>query len=837
MVLEGIRVVELADGFAGPFCGLMFADSGAEVVKIESPEGDRTRSIGPFNNGVSQVFLSLNRGKKSVVLNLKSAEGREAAMKLMESADVVITHFPPGLAKTLGLDYDTVKATNPDLIYCSISDFGSHGPFRNQRGSELSAQALSGIWRYLGDMSTKEARAALIEPLRVGTYIGSTWAGHFLFHGAVSALLARKKLGGGQLVETSLLGSIAAVQSQNWAAHTKPDKWYGFELIGPMAIPDQGVPTKDGRVNPFVLVAPPNQTREFFKSLGFDRDDPRFRYTFTALAPRVAEDRPNLQLLSQVFEKLTTDDACKTMHQLDVLCAPIFSYTECVAHPQTKHIGTVIDVDHPKGGQFKTIRFPLRLTLTPAKSAGRPPLLGENTEEVLSKQGFGNEDIRKINSARHEFDNAKIAFEEEASTPAGSSPDGPGPLHGLKVIDFGGFAVGPWAASLLGLLGADVIKVDPPHGDGITGREPTQNGVNIAYTTFNQGKAQIVALDLKKPDDVEIGKQLVREADVLIENMRPGVMDRLGFGHEACLALNPNLIYVSASGYGETGPISDWGSADDFAQSFTGYAALNGVLGDLPQLVRFRSTCDLSTSMTMVSGALLGLFARQSQGKGQWIRTSMLEASMFIQTSRYAEFFATGSNPPRMASKLPNVVPDQAFRTNDAYIAVSATSQEEWKSLCSAMDLASLATDPRYATNEDRVKNREELIAKLEEKFQKLPSWWWFSHLSKNNVPCGLYLTLEDVMQHEHFRKNNFLVEIDIPIAGKVVFAGPPVQFSKTPSKIVTPAIGVINPRDLYGSRWKLYGPVDRYPNGYPGEHTELIKERFRNKQPLFLTT
>src|SRR5208283_1397046 len=126
MVLEGIRVVELAEGFAGPFCGQQLADAGADVIKIETPEGDRTRSIGPFTNGVSHVFLSLNRGKKSLVLDLRTEEGRVAARKLVRGADVVITHFPPNVARTVGLDYNSVRAVNPSVIYGSISDFGSH---------------------------------------------------------------------------------------------------------------------------------------------------------------------------------------------------------------------------------------------------------------------------------------------------------------------------------------------------------------------------------------------------------------------------------------------------------------------------------------------------------------------------------------------------------------------------------------------------------------------------------------------------------------------------------------------------------------------------------------
>ena len=831
MVLEGLKVVELADGFSVPFCGLQFADAGAEVIKVESPEGDRTRSIGPYTNDVSHLFLALNRGKKSVVLDLKTSEGREAAKQLINVADVVLTHFPPGVAEAYDLDYESLKAANPRLIYASMSDFGSHGPLADRRGSELAAQAFSGIWRYLGDMTSREARAALVEPIRSGSYVSSAWAGTYLFHGALAALLCRARLGVGQQVESSLVGATVAMMSNTWPVMSNPDKWVGFEIVGPMDEPDSGYPAKDGRINGLVR---PNRRADnsekiakFYRDLGLDPDDPRLQ---PKAGFRFAKGEPGPELIASAYQKFTRAELSRMINEeVGNQAAPVHTYSEFLGHPQTQHMKVVASVDHPKGGKFETLRPPWVLMSTPIVPAGRPPLLGEHTIEELRKVGLSDQ-ARTTAEAASGAEKIEPRLREQGE-PIGAEYDGPGPLHGIKVVDFSMHQVGPYSGSVLGLLGAHVIKVEPPSGDAILMREPTQNGVPTPYIGFNQGKSQVVSLDLKNPEDKEIAVAIIKEADVLIENFRPGVMERLGVGYEAMSKVNPTLVYCSSSGYGQDGPIGFYGCADGFAAAFTGYYSVSGPKGGIAEKLRV-STQDATTSLAIVSGALLGLHAREVTGKGQWMQTSMLEAISFIQTHRYAEYFSTKVDPTGWGSALPNVVPDQAFQTHDSYLAVSATSQEEWRDLCDALDMSSTASDPKFATNDDRVKNKEELVRLLGEKFETLPSWWWSLKLHKHGVPCGRYLPLEEAFYNEQFRENKFIVDVELPIAGKLRLAGPPFHFSETPAKIVRPAIGVI-PKPSVNP---VHGPLDaaKYPNGYPGEHTALLKERYKKKMPLF---
>ena len=832
MVLEGLKVVEFADGFSVPFCGMQFADAGAEVIKVESPEGDRTRGIGPYTNDVSHLFMALNRGKKSVVLDLRTDEGRGAAKALVGSADVVLMHFPPGIAEAYGLDYESLRADNPRLIYASMSDFGTHGPLANRVGSELTAQASSGIWRYLGDMTSREARAGLEEPTRSGSYVSSAWAGSFLFHGALAALLCRAKLGVGQKVESSLTGATIAMQSNTWPVMSNPDKWIGFEILGPMEEPDNGFAAKDGRINGMVR---PNrqgsnteQIEKFYRYLGLDPEDPRLK---PQAGVRFARGEAGYELIGSAYQKFTRAELFKMINEeVGTQAAPVHTYSEFLEHPQTQHMNVVVEVEHPKGGTFKTLRAPWVLMDTPVTPAGRPPLLGEHTAEVLATIGLTAAAPTGTRGTAPDLGRPE-PFSAKNTGPVGSAYDGRGPLQGVKIVDFSMFQVGPYSGSVLGMLGAHVIKIEAPSGDGILMREPTQNGVPTPYLGFNQGKSQTVCLDLKNPADHEIAVAIIKEADVLIENFRPGVVERLGIGYPAMSKVNPRLVYCSSSGYGQDGPIGFYGCADGFAAAFTGYYSVSGPKGGLGERLRV-STQDATTSLSIVSGALLGLHARAATGKGQWMQTSMLEAISFIQTHRYAEYFSTKTDPARWGSALPNVVPDQAFRTNDNYIAVSATSQEEWRTLCDALDMPSLASDPKFATNDDRVVNRDELVKLLADKFETLPSWWWTLKLHKHGVPCGKYLPLEEVYYNEHARENNFIVDVDLPVAGRLRLAGPPFHFSETPAKIVRPSIGVIPSPTVN----PVHGPLDpeQYPNGYPGEHTALLKDRYAKKLSLF---
>lgn len=356
-------------------------------------------------------------------------------------------------------------------------------------------------------------------------------------------------------------------------------------------------------------------------------------------------------------------------------------------------------------------------------------------------------------------------------------------LNGIKVIDCGVFGVGPAAAGILGCLGAEVTRIEPPHLDGLMFVGTIQGGAGTGYISSHFNKRNIM-LDLKTAEGQKIALKLAERSDVLIENHPPHMIERLGLGYEAVSAINPRIIYCSCSGYGSKGPLAKLRGADHYMQAASGFASINGPPGGKGEILRYIAHIDYTTAITICQGVLLALLARETTGEGQKIETSQFEASIAMQASKIAEYFATGVNPKLMGSANSNIVPSQAFKTLDnKYINVSVPREEYWPRLCKALDLEQLEHDPRFISNADRVKNRDQLIPILEEKFSQEPARWWLILLRRYDVPCGPYNTFDDIRVDPHILENQMIEVLDTPW-GKAMFGGFPLKFSKAPRVI-----------------------------------------------------
>ena len=281
-----------------------------------------------------------------------------------------------------------------------------------------------------------------------------------------------------------------------------------------------------------------------------------------------------------------------------------------------------------------------------------------------------------------------------------------GPLSGLRVVDVSIMAAGPWIGSLLGELGAEVIKVEPPAGDGTRWVEPLQHGMGTNYMCLNVNKRGIV-LDFKNPDDRNTALDLVATADIFIQNFRGGVIDRLGLGYAAVVARNPRIIYCSVSGFGETGPLGKEACADFIMQAYSGFARLNGEPGEELEAFRFTGFIDLTTSIVATEGILAALVDRENTGKGQKLEVSMLQAALEMQFPRIAEMLGSGEAPRPKGSASFNLAPDRAYATLDGEIFVTVHTPTEWQGFCAAIERSDLAVDVRFAGNSQRVANRD----------------------------------------------------------------------------------------------------------------------------------
>src|ERR1700683_1826055 len=273
-------------------------------------------------------------------------------------------------------------------------------------------------------------------------------------------------------------------------------------------------------------------------------------------------------------------------------------------------------------------------------------------------------------------------------------------LDGIRVFDLTIAAVGQWATKLLGALGADVIKVEAPGGDRLSHAVPPMiKGSSVLYISANHNK-RMIELDLKKEADRAIALKIIEKSDVFVQNMRPGAVERLGLGYEVVTKVNPRMIYVAASAYGRTGPMAGEAGIDPTVQSFCGWCRITGSDHGRGEMYRHLAHLDLTTATTITQAVLQALIARERTGQGQRIEIEMLTAAMALQTTRLAEYFATGEQPAPLGSAAATTAPHQAFECEDQrYIAIGVERDEQWPGFCRALKLDELISDQRFATN------------------------------------------------------------------------------------------------------------------------------------------
>lgn len=378
-------------------------------------------------------------------------------------------------------------------------------------------------------------------------------------------------------------------------------------------------------------------------------------------------------------------------------------------------------------------------------------------------------------------------------------------LSGVKVFDASAGAVGPWAGTLLGELGADVIKLEGPQGDFLRNVMPEQGGLSAPYISMNFSKLGLV-LDLKDPADRKKAQQLCAGADVFLENFRPGVAERIGLGWEELSALNPRLIYGSASGFGWSGPMVKLGSTDPHIQAFMGSTSVNGEKDGPRQRVRWYGHFDINTSMCIAQGVLAALIDREKTGKGRLVRITMAEAALALQRVRLAEHLA-GGHPRPMGTATTYLVPDRMFRTLDGFVAVSATSEAQWRGFCAAIGRPELADDPRFADNAARVANRDALDGILDPLFAARSIGHWLLAMSRAGVPVARPTGFDEFRDNIHYRENEMLVDVPAPTTGKVVAPGPAWQFMRHPAGVTRAPSPGEHTDDILARGWAAFSP------------------------------
>ena len=746
--LEGIRVLDLTWGVAGPAGILLLAEHGADVIKVEPPGGDPYRGY--------DGYRAWNRSRRSVALDLKSPEGKEQFLQLAGTADVIAESFAPGVMARLGLDYESLAERFPQLIYLSIPAYPTGSRNEGRPGWDALVQARSG--QQYEQHAFREGPAFLASPLP------SAGAMYLVPIGILAALHAREKTGRGQWVETSLYQGVLAFTTMLWvwAEHGLND----LQAMMTKKYPGSGhqaeaIMTADGWIQTPPVTQKKGATLHQVVGLEPPPDyDSYNRGRVQKLRPAPFDFKPFVE----AFKTWKRTDLLDRLHEDLFQAEAILPTRDTLKHPQIVFNEMAVPVEDPEVGPTTQVGIPCKLSLTPGKVKGPRPAPGEHNAEVFAEQ----------------------RAPKAMSIAGGAGQPHRYALEGIRVLDFGRAFAGPFAPMVLGGLGADVIRVTEEAGPGTD-----RLGDSSVYMGGQQGKRG-VSVNLKDPEGLKIVYDLVATADVVHHNMTKGVPERLGIDYETLKKIKPDLIYCNTFMYGPEGPLSHLGGQDSLAQAASGLEWQAGPAdeGNQPLWYRF-GHADSANALASVTGIMLALAHRDRTGEGQYVWGSLLNAATYLCSDTYVTADGTASRLPKLDKNQTGFGPMyRLYETQNGWIQVAGAKAEHWAGFCEAVERPDLQTDERFATAEARVRNRRELEALLEPIFCTQTALQWRRRLDAAGVPAEVAVDTidgESVLFNDENLGLGLVVEYKHPQFGRMRQAGPLVRFSETPGRVAGP--------------------------------------------------
>jgi crotonobetainyl-CoA:carnitine CoA-transferase CaiB-like acyl-CoA transferase len=780
-ICAGLNVLELGSGSAAAsLAGVVLADAGARVIKIEPPEGDRLRAANPSG------FLVWNRGKESVIADLRTATGQEAFKELVVSADVVIEGFAPGTTDKWGVGADALRELNPALVHLSITGFGKTGPYSALKAYDSLVAAKAGLWAR-GSWGHRDT------PIMFPVPWASYGAAMQSVAGILGALLVREKTGRGQALDATLVAGLDPIDYfvstivQLMAKKGEAPSGDSRSLTGASRF---GVllATRDGR---FIQTSTmlPHQGKALCDVAGIGHvidEDPRFKGLPTFASPEDAQEWEDM--LMEAFRAKDFD------HWLPLLeASPDIAFEVAVTseqgldHPQIVHNGDVIVVQDPKLGPVREVGPIGHFEKTPIVVERSAPDVGANSGP------FAAQDF-----------------------PIGDGAVPAHPFSGITVVEFGYFYAMPYGTAMLAALGARVIKIEDRSGDP----HRMSFGPEVASTKTTAGKESI-SLDLRTAEGRAIAHQIIAKADAFLTGFRSGVADKMGLGYDELKAINPRLVYVHAAGYGTDGPYAHRALYAQAAQSVAGsfgrqvgywtdpaqnegFSVLELQAVVMPHLNQIVDG-DSNAALAVLAALSLALYHQQRTGQGQFVGTSMIGGNAWAYSDDFCSYTGKPPTPLCDSEYYGTSALDRVYEAGgDSWVSLAVRSDAEFSALLDAMGI-----DGPVSTEDD-----DALVSLLGKHFAERPAPEWESILSAARVGCvevntkgqPVFTSFDPVL-----RETGLTVAMEHPLYGEIIRAAPPISFSETPGRVAPPCVRGQHNKEILSSLGYSDGDIIKF--------------------------
>ncbi|MCY3733377.1 MAG: CoA transferase [Chloroflexi bacterium] len=818
-LLDGVRVVEIGDEVSA-YASNLLAGLGADVIKVEPPDGCSTRNIGPFYEDQRGPERSLfwwhySIGKRSLTLDMTAEDDRAALLALLRTADLFLDARPRLDIERHGPNEGVIREAHPDIVIARMSPFGDTGPWADYRGSDLVHLALGGPMMNCG-----------YDPQPDGTYdtppiAPQMWqayhiAGELTVMNAIGALIDRGRSGRAQTLHTSVHDAVAKnteLDLMSWvyrrARFYRQTCRHAMEEVSPL--PMIG-PTKDGR---WVMALPRGRSQSLIDFLGsYDmaadlNDVPP--EGGGANARSRGETAAHLQEVSQrLIRKFRFEDVpWREAQDLGHLWAPLRKPHENVLDPHWWERGSFGKVEHPEhDAEFVYTSSKWVSSETSWRVGPRAPLLGQHNEEIQAELAERGSAAAAPQGAE------RVRARGQGTTPQALSRWGtPFPLDGVRILDFTWWLASGGAPRFLSALGAEDIKVEWhqnmdlrvgmaqfPQG-GKAARQvldvndaplpPDNSTINRSgqFNDFHAGHRGL-SLNLRDPRGLEIAKQLVAVSDIVAEGFSPGVMERWGLGYEVMKEIKPDIIYLSQSGMGQVGVYGRYRTVGPIAASFAGVSELSGLPEPYAPAGWGYSYLDWFGAYNLANAMMAALYYRDRTGKGQWIDSSQVDAGIYLNGTSVLEWSANGTVWQRYGNRSPYkpAAPHGAYRcrddieSNDRWVAIACFDESDWQALRRVMGDPEWATADRFASLADRLAHQDELDERMMEWTRQHDRWELMQHLQEAGVAAGVCQDAQDRLEVDpQLAHLNWLTEVEHSELGAWPTKEVPVKWSQTP--------------------------------------------------------